>query len=150
MGLLMASTWDLNVGEPELTLHLAAAGLGFGLVISPIITRALSAVTEDYHATAASLVVVARMMGMTLGLAALAAWGVEHFQVLTAGLEFPLSEPGEAAETYLFRQREYFDKVNQAGLELFRKFFRVAGGVALAAILPALVMRADRRQLQVN
>ena len=146
LGLLLASTWDLNVGEPELTLHLAAAGLGFGLVISPIMTRALSAVTEDYHATAASLVVVARMMGMTLGLAALAAWGVEHFQTLTTGLESPVIERGETMEAYQSRVTEYFARLATAGLALFHNFLRVAGGVALAAVLPALAMRAERPQ----
>ena len=44
LGLFLASTWDLGVGEPQLTLHLAAAGLGFGLVIAPITTQAINAV----------------------------------------------------------------------------------------------------------
>ena len=33
-----------------------------------------------------------------------------------------------------------------AGLSLFNKFFRVAGLVSLVAILPALLMRASRRE----
>lgn len=48
-------------------------------------TRALSSVGLDYRATVASLVTVSRMVGMALGLAALSAWGVEHFQGLSAG-----------------------------------------------------------------
>jgi len=145
LGLFLASTWELGVGEPQLTLHLAAAGLGFGLVIAPITTQVLNAVSEDYRSTAASLVVVARMMGMTLGLAALSAWGVEHFQVLTAGLDLPIPQPGESAEALRSRVEEFNTVFSAAGLTLFHNFFRVAGGVALAAILPALVMGADRR-----
>jgi hypothetical protein len=145
-GLFMAGTWDLGVGEPELTLNLVAAGLGFGLVIAPITTRALNAATEDNRGTAASLVVVARMMGMTLGLAALSAWGVEQFQVLTAGLEVPLPLPGEAAELLEGRLADYSGRLNAAGLSLFHNFFRAAGGVALVAILPAVLMRADRQE----
>jgi hypothetical protein len=145
-GLFLAGTWDLEVGEPELTLHLMAAGLGFGLVIAPITTRALNAATEDYRGTAASLVVVARMMGMTLGLAALSAWGVERFQVLTAGLELPLPQPGEAAELLEGRLMDYTERLNAAGLSLFHNFFRAAGGVALAAILPAVLMQAGRKE----
>ena len=94
LGLFLASTWDIGVGEPQLTLHLAAAGLGFGLVIAPIASRAINAVSQDYRGTAASLVVVARMLGMTLGLAALSAWGVEQFQVLTAGLDIATAPTG--------------------------------------------------------
>ena len=92
------------------------------------------------------MVVVARMMGMTLGLAALSAWGVERFQVLTAGLELPLPQLGESAELLEGRLADYSGRLNAAGLFLFHNFFRVAGGVALAAILPALLMGAKRRQ----
>ena len=140
LGLFLVSGWDLGVGDPQLTLHLVVAGLGFGLVISPIMTQALTAVSDDYRATAASLVVVARMLGMTLGLAALSAWGVEHFQTLMSGLEFPLPEPGESSEEVQARLAEYSAGLNAAGLSLFHHLLRVAAGVALVAILPALAM----------
>ena len=145
LGLFLASTWDIGVGEPQLTLHLAAAGLGFGLVIAPIASRAINAVSEDYRGTAASLVVVARMLGMTLGMAALSAWGVEHFQVLTAGLESPLLQPGESADALQARLGEYTTQVAAAGLSLFQNFFRIAGGAALAAVPVAMAMGQDRR-----
>lgn len=141
LGLFLVSTWQIEVTEPGLTLQLAVAGFGFGLVIAPIATRALNAVGEDYQGTAASLVVVARMLGMTLGLAALSAWGVEHFQVLTAGLDLPLPRPGESAAAVEERLTEYNDQVKAAGLTLFHNFFRVAAGVSLAAMVPALLMR---------
>ena len=143
-GLFLVSTWSLEVTEPWLTLHLAIAGLGFGLNNTPIMTGALNAAGREYQATAASLVVVARMMGMTLGLAALAAWGVEHFQGLTQGLEFPLQQVGETAEGVEARMIEYNAGISDAGLTLFSKFFRVAGAVALVAIMPALAMVEGR------
>ena len=142
----MVSAWDLDIAEPWLTIHLVIAGFGFGLNNTPIMTGALNAAGKDYQATAASLVVVARMMGMTLGLAALAAWGVEHFQVLTQGLEFPLQQVGEAAAEVEARVAEYNSGLSDAGMALFNKFFRVAGAVALVAMLPALAMGAQRRQ----
>lgn len=145
-GLFLVSTWNLDISEPWLTLHLVAAGFGFGLNNTPIMTRALSSVGQDHMATAASLVTVSRMVGMAFGLAALSAWGVEQFQILTAGLELPLREAGETAEALAARQGEYADRLNAAGLSLFHDFFRIAGGVALVAILPALVMRPDRRE----
>ena len=144
LGLFLVSGWDLDVGEPQLTLHLAVAGLGFGLVISPIMTQALTAVSDDYRATAASLVVVARMLGMTLGLAALSAWGVEHFQTLMSGLELPLPEPGESAEEAQAHLGEYNAELTAAGLSLFHNFLRVAAAGALVAILPALAMGTGR------
>ena len=148
LGLFLVSTWSLDVTEPWLTLHLMIAGLGFGLNNTPIMTGALNAAGRDYQATAASLVVVARMMGMTLGLAALAAWGVEHFQALTQGLELPIQQVGQAAADVEARVTEYNEGLIDAGLSLFNKFFRVAGAVALVAILPAFSMGAGRKPME--
>ena len=150
VGLFLVSTWDVDVSEPWLTLHLVIAGLGFGLNNTPIMTLALSSADTAYRGTAASLVVVARMMGMTLGLAALAAWGVEHFQSLTAGLELSLPQVGEAAEVVQSQAEEYSARLNEAGLSLFHNFFHIAAAVALVAILPALAMRADRGRRQAD
>ncbi|MDA1128734.1 MAG: MFS transporter [Chloroflexi bacterium] len=147
LGMFLASGWELGIDDPELTIHLLIAGFGFGLVIAPITTHALGSVGDDYQGTAASLVVVSRMMGMTLGLAALSAWGVEHFQVLTAGLEFPLPLPGEATSVFEARAADYSANLNTAGLELFQRFFLVAAVISLIAMLPALAMRrVDRTE----
>ena len=143
-GLFLCSRWELGVDDPELTLQLLLAGVGFGLVIAPILHRALSAVGEDYRATGASLVTVSRMMGMTLGLAAMSAWGVEHFQVLTSGLEFPILQPGETSEAHAVRLEQYTADINTAGLTVFRNFFRAAAIIALAAIPFALL--PERRE----
>ncbi len=141
LGLFLVSGWSLEVDEPQLTLHLVVAGLGFGLVIAPIMTQALNAVGEDYRGTASSLVVVSRLLGMTLGLAALAAWGIEHFQSLTAGLGVPLPMPGESPADAAARLASYVAELNNAGLSLFHRFFRVAATVVLLALLPARLMR---------
>ena len=146
LGLFLVSTWELDIGEPWLSLHLMLAGLGFGLNNAPIMTRALSSVREDYRATVASLVTVSRMIGMAMGLAALSAWGVEQFQSLTSGLELPLERFDETAEAFRDRQAAYVSGLNAAGLALFHDFLRVAGAIALVAMLPALAMRADRRE----
>ena len=145
LGFYFMTTWEVDVGEPWLTLHLVTGGFGFGLVIAPIMATALSAVAEDSWATAASLVSVCRMLGMALGLAALSAWGVEHFLGLTAGLEPPLPLEGQTGGELRARQEEYQLALSQAGLTLFRGFFRVAGVIALVAIIPALGMKLTRR-----
>ena len=142
-GLFLCSRWEVGVGDPELTLQLLLAGAGFGLVIAPILHRALQAVGEDYRATAASLVTVARMMGMTLGLAAMSAWGVEQFQVLTSGLELPIAQAGESSDALNARVEQYVADVNAAGLSVFRAFFRAAAVIALAAI-PFALLRFGR------
>ena len=139
LGFFLVSTWEVGITEPWLTVHLVVAGFGSGLNNAPIMTRALSSVGEDYRSTVASLVTVSRMIGMALGLAALAAWGVEEFGMLTSFLEAPTDQAGLA---------NYNAGLIDAGLTLFHKFFRIAGAAALIAILPALFMRADAREQQ--
>jgi len=145
-GLLLVSTWELGVADPALTMHLALAGLGFGLVIAPLMTRVMEAVSGEYWTTAAGLAVAARMLGMTLGLSALSAWGVEHFQSLTAGLELPLAEPGQAQADLQASFLAYQQGITEAGLALFHNFLRVAGVLALVAILPALAMGGGKKK----
>ncbi len=86
------------------------------------------------------------MIGMALGLAAMAAWGVEHFQVLTSGLELPVPVEGESPAALGARQIQYAEDLSEAGLALFHRFFQIASIVSLVAILPALAMRADKRE----
>jgi len=146
LGLFLVSTWELDIAEPWLTLHLMVAGFGFGLNNTPIMTRALSSVGLDHQATGASLVTVSRMLGMALGIAALSSWGVEHVQALTIGLELPVQGVGEISESIRVRVEEYTAGLNDAGLSLFHDFFRVAGALALVAISPAALMRPDHRE----
>jgi MFS family permease len=141
VGMFLASGWELGVSDPQLTAHLLIAGFGFGLVIAPIVVRALDSTNDEYLGTAASLVVVSRMLGMTLGLAALSAWGVQYFQVLTAGIELPLPLLGQEANVFEARAAEYSANINAAGLKLFQIFFLTASIVSLVAILPALGMK---------
>ena len=75
---------------------------------------------------------------MTLGLAAMSAWGVEHFQVLTSGLEFPILQPGESSASHAARLERYAADLNTVGLTVFRNFFRAAAIISLAAIPFAL------------
>lgn len=137
-GLYLVSGWDLEVAEPQLTLHLALAGLGFGLVIAPLTAAALAAVAADYRGTAAALAVVARLLGMTLGLAALAAWGITEFQGLTAGLTLPLPMPGETAAEQAARLADYAEAVQLAGLTVFQGFFRAGAALALLGVAAAV------------
>ena len=83
-GLLFMSGWETEVEELRLSVPLAVAGLGFGLVIPAINTSALSAAPSHYWGAAASLVTASRMVGMALGLSALSAWGIERFYSLTS------------------------------------------------------------------
>lgn len=143
-GFLLMSTWDETIADPSLSLHLALGGFGFGLVIAPLVLSVVESASDDYRGTAAAWVTVSRMLGMTLGLAALSAWGMGEFQLLTSGLEFPLPFVDESNAAFQTRVDSYNAGISAASLDVFTAFFRVGAGLSLAAIVPAFFIEGRK------
>lgn len=88
--LLFASSWGRgSLDSVGGTVGLLLIGLGVGLALAPVNNAALADAPQEAHGTASALVVVARMVGMVVGLAVLTAIGLHRYYGQVAALPDP-------------------------------------------------------------
>ncbi|MEV4113662.1 MFS transporter [Nonomuraea sp. NPDC049695] len=145
-GYWLMSRWPLDLASAGLVvdIDLVVAGLGLGLVIAPVSSAVLRVSPAAQHGVASAAVVVARMMGMLIGIAAVSAWGFYRFQSLTAHLDTPLPF-GVDAVTYQRRLAEYTAKVQAALHTEYTEMFLVTAFVCLLGAAVALLLPRPRR-----
>ncbi len=86
VGMLMAAggffwmaQWDVaSLDGFASNVPLVLGGLGFGLALAPVNAAILSTTSHDTHGLASALVVVARMVGMLVGISVLTTWGLRQ------------------------------------------------------------------------
>ena len=142
---LQMSDWRAD----ELSLHLgpvrqadlalAACGLGFGLVIAPLTAAVLGLTRGQTHGLATSLVVLARTMGMLVGLSALTAFGLHRFHQI-------LGTPVLTDPDLRTRVKHLEQLVAAAFLQEYREIFVIAAALCLLAsvVISFSLSRAHR------
>jgi hypothetical protein len=104
-------------------------GLGFGVVIAPLTAAVLSLTRGQSHGLATSLVVLARTMGMLVGLSALTAFGLYRFHQI-------LGTPVLTDPTLRARVDHLAKLVAAAFLQEYREIFTAAAALcAVAAVV---------------
>ncbi|MDT5190093.1 MAG: hypothetical protein QOI28_2344 [Mycobacterium sp.] len=136
---LLAARHDFGLFTlPAMDTDLALAGLGLGLVIGPLTSAALRVVPPAQHGIASSAVVVARMTGMLVGVAALSAWGLYRFnQILQETLA---AQPAPKADSPLGQLAAGAARVAKASVEAFAlQYGEIFGITALVCVVGAVL-----------
>lgn len=131
-GIAAMSTWHadaLNAWTIS-TLVLVVSGFGVGLTIAPLNDVTLTDAPADAHGIASALVVLARMMGMVVGLALLTSIGLHRFSSYLQNIATPTRA----------------DVTHAGVLQVHTVFI----GASLAALLGAVVVLAGWRLTRVD
>lgn len=82
-----ASTWGRGALDTAgATIGLVLIGLGVGLALAPVNNAVFADAPAAAHGSASALVILARMMGMVVGLALLTAIGLNRYYAIVAAL----------------------------------------------------------------
>ena len=144
-GFLIMSRWGLgSLHDPLATLPLLAAGLGFGLALAPVNAALLAATPGPAHGVASALLVVARMVGMLVGISALTTIGLRRYYAVQTALPAPADVCPSGTQC-----PAYTDLLREAGLAQLHTVFVGAAVCALVAAGAALVAFRGARTAEV-
>ena len=157
IGLLLATGWGTGIGLERLARDLAIFGAGFGLTVSPRATAAVEAAGASAYGVASAMLQITRTVGMSIGLALLTSIGQNRIDELTALIEDPvrrdslvqqLGHPefvGVDPHTSLALVNLLEEWSRSEAADVLRLVLTIALGVALATLLPALLVGSRRR-----
>ena len=152
-GLGLMAGWTAETDATAAAGGLALYGLGFGLSVTPRSAAAVEAAGRTAFGVASSIVTVARMIGMAVGLAILTAYGSTTIDRLS-------TQVYASPDAYLefipeaLQDRQLRDPLVVEALEAWASreaasimvgLFVVAAIVTLVAIVPALALGGTRR-----
>ena len=135
-GFLLMARWEVDALESwTVTLPLLLGGFGFGLALAPVNAAVLASTDDDVHGLATALVVVARMVGMLVGISALTTVGLRRYYAEQADIP-PVREVCEGKS----RCAAFSDLLREAGIAQEHTVFIGAALCAVAAGVLALVL----------
>ncbi|RUP02868.1 MAG: MFS transporter [Mycobacterium sp.] len=126
----------LGLMLPAVHTDLLVAGLGLGLVIGPLSSAALRVVPAAQHGIASAAVVVARMTGMLIGVAALSAWGLYRFNQNLAHLSATIPPDASVLERVSIQGKQYL----QAFADMYGDIFEVTVVICVVGALLGLLI----------
>ncbi len=143
-GLAAMAQWDETaLAGPGSSVALVTAGLGFGMAVAPINAVILAATDPEVHGLVSALAILARTMGMLVGLSALTAIGLRVFYQRQDDLGSPAALCGEAVTSC----PAYVAATQASLLAEQQVIFAAAAGCAVVATAVAALLVAPPSEL---
>jgi MFS family permease len=135
---LMGFSWQVGTPYGQMSWQLVILGMGFGLVIAPVGTAVINAAPDDQRGISASLVIVLRLIGMSVGLSGLTAWGLHRFSLLRTQIQFP-----DLPFTDPVYQKAIVARLTEVTVKVLTETFVVSAVIALLALLISFLLKRD-------
>jgi MFS family permease len=133
----MGATWTADTSYPMFAVQLALLGGGFGMTVAPTTSAVVDSAPADQRGAAASVVMVVRLLGLSVGLSALTAWGLSRFNELRSTIDLPsITDPGF--------EDAVIDAQERLTAQAIAETFTAAAVVIGAGLLAAIAMRRRR------
>jgi MFS family permease len=146
VGFVLMTRWGLtSLSEWSANIALVVCGFGFGLALAPVNAALLAFTDDDVHGVASAFVVVARMVGMLVGISALTVIGLRRYYAEQADVP-PVREVCDGSS----RCDEFTRLLKLAGIAQEHAVFWGAAGCAVVAGVLALVLFAGARTDRVS
>ncbi|HEX5090179.1 MAG TPA: MFS transporter [Nocardioides sp.] len=136
VGFGLMSRWGVDtLHDPSSNVALVICGFGFGLALAPVNAAVLAATEAEVHGVATAMVVVARMVGMLVGISALTTIGLHRYYAKQDALQSVAEVCGGPKMCGAYR-----DLQKAAGVAQEQTVFLGAVFCAVAAGVLALVL----------
>ncbi len=136
IGFVLMANWGYSALEHwSSSAELALTGFGFGVVLAPINAALLATTPDQDHGVASALLVVARMVGMLVGISALTTLGLRGYYAR----EGDLPSPNEVCGGISTNCPEFTNLVAEAGMAQLHLIFAGAAACAFIAALCSVV-----------
>jgi MFS family permease len=137
-GFVLMTRWDItSLDSFHSDLTLVLCGFGFGLALAPVNAAVLGSTDHEVHGLASAMVVVARMVGMLVGISALTAIGLRRYYTYLEDHPMPLARDVCDGKT---RCQAFSDLLAGAGIPQEHAVFAGAAVCAVLAAACALVV----------
>lgn len=134
---LIFLTWELDTADAVIAAQMAIVGVGIGLTFSPVTESVLNDADPDKLGAASALVIIMRLLGMTVGVAALTAFASSRLATLAGGeLGAEVVDPFAALEVYSRLTVQVLTEIALIG----------AGLCVIAVVIVALTKGIGRRE----